>query len=145
MGKFIWICLLTAVLWKIGRSDCKTYTIPASLCAALLALGAVKVFWMGMPPAEAVSGVMAAGVPLLFLYAVSGGRAIGGGDVKLMMSAGVCLGGEKTLLAMLIGSVAAVVVHPLRRKFAGASSEVAFGPYLAFGIWAAEVCCWYWK
>ena len=40
------------------------------------------------------------------------------------------------LLAMILGSVSGAVIHSVRMR-KGAGSKLAFGPYLAFGIWVA--------
>lgn len=128
-------CLLTVLLWKIGVSDEKTYTIPNRYCLELLFLGVLKMILLKSPLSDAALGAAAAGVPLLFLYIFSGGRAIGGGDVKMMFAAGVCLGAKGGLPALFIGALSALLFHPLRMKFCGAPSRLAFGPYLSFGVW----------
>ena len=70
-----------------------------------------------------------------FLYI---GAGLGMGDVKLMFGAGLLLGGGRMLLAMFLGSLAGSVIHTIRMK-RGAGKKLAFGPYLAFGIWTSAL------
>lgn len=132
-------CLLTAVLLAAGLSDAKTYTIPDRFPVYILLLGGLKIILMRSLLAEAALGVLAGGLPLIFLYIISKSRAIGGGDVKLMMAAGFYLSGHHALTALLIGCLAAVIIHGLRIKFQHAESKLALGPYLSFGIWIVSV------
>lgn len=132
-------CLLTAVLLAVSLSDHKTYTIPLRYSVYLLLLGIVKMIWMRSLPAEAALGALAGGLPLVFLYGFSGGRMIGGGDVKLMLAAGFYLGSRRALPALFIGCLTAVLVHGLRMKLQNAEAKLAMGPYLSFGIWVAAL------
>lgn len=131
-------CLLTTVLLFVSLSDAENYTIPMSCSVYVLILGILKMILLRGRFVEAALGMLAAGIPLLFLYCISRGRAIGGGDVKLMMAAGVYLG-NRTLIAIFAGCLTAVILHPLRMKFQGIPSKVAFGPYLSLGIWMTAV------
>jgi leader peptidase (prepilin peptidase)/N-methyltransferase len=56
------------------------------------------------------------------------------GDVKLVAAAGLLLGWPKMLLAVLLGSLGGALIHSARMK-RGAARKLAFGPYLAAGIW----------
>ena len=56
------------------------------------------------------------------------------GDVKLMAAAGLLLGWPRILLSMLVGSITGAVIHLIRMRH-GAGRKLAFGPYLAAGIW----------
>lgn len=59
---------------------------------------------------------------------------MGGGDVKLMASAGLLLGWKLILLAFILGCIFASVIHLLKMRFTDADSRLAFGPYLSAGI-----------
>ena len=74
----------------------------------------------------------------LLLHLLTGGRGLGLGDVKLMGAAGLLLGWMNILLAMILGSVSGAVIHSVRMR-RGAGRKLAFGPYLAFGIWVAAL------
>jgi leader peptidase (prepilin peptidase)/N-methyltransferase len=82
------------------------------------------------------------GVFLLFYYGaiwILKREGLGFGDVKLAFAAGLLLGWQKMLLAMLIASVSAsiilVILRRVRRDEEG--HEYPFGPFLAVGIGAA--------
>ena len=73
------------------------------------------------------------------LFLVSGGSAIGGGDVKLMASCGLILGWKLIILAFLLGCIIGSVVHVIRIKISGAGRVLAMGPYLSVGIFLAAL------
>jgi leader peptidase (prepilin peptidase)/N-methyltransferase len=68
------------------------------------------------------------------LFKVSGGRAIGGGDIKLMAAAGLLLGWKQIVLAFVLGCVAGAVIHSIRMRVSHAEHMLAMGPYLSLGI-----------
>ena len=72
-------------------------------------------------------------------YLVSGGRWIGGGDVRIGVMMGAWLGWQATLVALLIayvvGAVCGVTLIALQKK--QRKSEIAFGTFLAFGTFTA--------
>ena len=74
---------------------------------------------------------------LLVLLILSGGSAIGGGDVKLMAGSGLFLGLKLNILAFLLGCIIGSFIHIIRMKFFNAGRELAMGPYLAVGIMLA--------
>ena len=74
----------------------------------------------------------------LLLWFVTKGTGLGMGDVKLMGAAGLLLGWQRILLAMILGSVSGAIIHSVRMK-RGAPRKLAFGPYLAAGIWVAAL------
>ena len=91
-----------------------------------------------------VIGLFAASVPLLLIYLISKGRAMGLGDVYLMAAAGLYLGWQRVLVALFIGIIFGAVAG-LIIKSRGGSSEFAFGPWLSIGIlvamiWGWEIC-----
>ena len=62
---------------------------------------------------------------------------MGGGDIKLMAAAGLFLGWENCILAMVIGCIVGSVIHLMRMKISKKESVLAFGPYLSIGIFIA--------
>ena len=78
-----------------------------------------------------VSGVLAV------LYYASKGRAIGGGDVKLMAVCGLMLGWKLILLAFSLGCILGAVIHVIRMKVSGEKHVLALGPYLSAGVFIA--------
>lgn len=73
----------------------------------------------------------------LILYYATKGRGIGGGDVKLMAVAGLLIGWQKILLALVLGAILGSVIHIARMKISGEEHILAFGPYLSAGIFIA--------
>ena len=90
----------------------------------------------------AVSGLF------LVIYLVTKGRGIGGGDIKLMAAAGLLLGWQQILLAMMIGAILGSIIHLLLMALKDKDRVLAFGPYLSLGIFIAmlygsEIMKWY--
>ena len=136
MVRVILLSLLSSILLVVALIDWRTFTIPNGLNLAIFVLGVVRVI---TDPANWLSyliGMVCVSGLFLLIYIASKGNGLGMGDVKLMGAAGLLLGGMNILLAMIIGSVSGAVIHSLRMK-RGAGKKLAFGPYLAFGIWIA--------
>lgn len=70
----------------------------------------------------------------LMIYLLSKGEAIGGGDVKLMICAGLGLGLSGAIVAFLVSFVSASIIHLAIMKFLKKGNKLAFGPYMAIGI-----------
>lgn len=84
----------------------------------------------------------------MIIYWITRGNGIGGGDIKLMAAAGLLLGWKEILLALVIGSVAGSVIHLILMKVQKKDRVLAFGPYLALGIFFAmlygnAIITWY--
>lgn len=83
----------------------------------------------------AVAGTVAGGLPLAVLYAITAGRGLGLGDVKLACCIGAGLGARGALLAVgmafVCGGIYAAYVLLTRKAQRG--TEVYFAPYLALG------------
>jgi len=96
--------------------------------------------WMPLTLGDHLIGAVLVSGFLLLLYLVTKGRGIGGGDIKLMAAAGLFLGWKSIVLAFIIGCVAGSIIHLIRMKVSNKDHVLAFGPYLAFGIFVA--CLW---
>ena len=124
-----------------------------AIATALLAVAAgIEGEWW--PFGRALIGaVLASGFLLLLALLWPRGGAMGGGDIKLALLLGLCLGwlglGHVALgmfLGFLLGSVAGVALLALRAK--GARDHFAFGPFLALGTlvavwWGTQILDWY--
>ena len=93
-------------------------------------------------------GFLCVSVFLLILYYATGGRAIGGGDVKLMAVCGLLLGWKLIIFAFLLGCIIGSVIHLIRMKVSGEGHVLAMGPYLSAGVaiavlWGNEFLQWY--
>ena len=103
------MCLMTSALIVLSVIDWQTYEIPVS----------INIF--------------------LVIYLLSGGRAIGGGDIKLMVACGLILGWQLIILAFFLGCIIGSVTHLIRIRVSGAGHMLAMGPYLSAGIFIAAL------
>ncbi len=101
----------------------------ALLSGLLLVLAAID----GRLGSTLISGTIVAS-PLVLLYAITGGRGLGLGDVKLAFPIGLGLGslaGLGALGAAFVAGAAVGVVLLTRGR--ARTSSIRFGPFLAFG------------
>lgn len=142
------ICLMASGLFAMSVIDWRTYEIANGwhfyfLIIALINIGLDYTNWLNY-----IIGAFCVSVPLLLIYLISGGRAIGGGDVKLMFACGLFIGWQNALLALIIACVVGSIIHLIRMRISGASKVLAMGPYLALGIlvvclYGNEIINWY--
>lgn len=141
-------CLAGSALLALAVIDFKTYEIPAGFNIFIGVLGIIRVItdyknWLAY-----VLGLIAVSAFLYVLFVVSRGRAIGGGDVKLMAACGLLLGFKLIILAFLWGCILGAVIHVIRMKVSGENHVLAMGPYLAVGVmtaalWGNTFLTWY--
>jgi leader peptidase (prepilin peptidase)/N-methyltransferase len=141
-------CLLMSALLVLSVIDWRTYEIPIGINIFILCLGILQVItdyknWMNY-----LAGFLCISILLELILLISRGRAIGGGDVKLMAAAGLLLGWKQIILAFLLGCIIGSVIHLLRMKLSGADRVLAMGPYLSAGIaiaalWGTQMLNWY--
>ncbi len=132
-------CLFTSALLVLSVIDFRTYEIPFGINVFIAVLGVVRL-------ATDISGwllyvlgmVLVSGI-FYVVYLVTGGRGMGGGDIKLMAAAGLLLGAPKVFLAMLLGCALAVLIHSIRMRVSGEDHKLAFGPYLAAGLFLSAI------
>ena len=144
----ILFCICASVLIVISVIDWRTYEIPFGCNIIIGILGIVRVFLNLAHWYDYVIGFFAVSGLFLIIYWITKGRGIGGGDIKLMAAAGLLLGWQNILLSLMIGSIAGSVIHLALMKIQGKDRVLAFGPYLAFGIFTAmlygnEIITWY--
>lgn len=132
------VSALTAVLIVIAVIDWRTFTIPNGLNLTIFLLGLIRVITDRGNWGNYLIGMVSVGGLFFLLWALTAGRGLGMGDVKLMAAAGLLLGWMNILLAMVVGSLSGAVIHSIRMR-RGAGRKLAFGPYLAFGIWFAAL------
>ena len=130
-------CTLFSALLTLAVIDARTMEIPFGINVFIFILGLVRLFtdlnnWpLYLICFAAVSGFF------LLVYLITGGRGIGGGDIKLMAAAGLLLGWKNILLSLMIAAIVATVVHLIRMAIVKAGKMLAFGPYLSIGIFIA--------
>ena len=141
-------CACASTLIVISMIDFRTYEIPFGCNLVILALGAVRLI-LDLPHWYSyVIGFFTVSGIFMIIYWITRGNGIGGGDIKLMAAAGLLLGWKEILLALVIGSVAGSVIHLILMKVQKKDRVLAFGPYLALGIFFAmlygnAIITWY--
>lgn len=142
------ICAMASGLLVMSVIDWRTYEIANGFhfyfgTIALINLTLDCQNWLNY-----VIGFFCVSLVLLAIYLLSGGRAIGGGDVKLMAACGLFLGWQNVILALAIGCIVGSVIHIIRMRLFNAGNVLAMGPYLAIGIFIAsmfgdQLIAWY--
>ena len=134
-------CVVISALLALSVIDFRTYIIPIGFNIFILVFGAVLLLYRltvkGMEIRSAVPyiiGIFAVSVPLGILWFLSKGKAIGGGDVKLMGAAGLLVGWKLIIAALILGCILGSIIHIARMKLSKAGRVLAMGPYLAAGI-----------
>lgn len=140
--------LFSSALIAITIIDWVTYEIPANINIFIFILGSLRVILDIHNFSNYLLGFFLVSTLLLILYLVTKGRAIGGGDIKLMAVAGLLLGWQLIILAFFIGCILGSLIHIIRMKFSGADNVFAMGPYLSAGIlismlWGKNIINWY--
>lgn len=141
-------CLLATALFVLSVIDFRTYEIPPSINWFIFVLGGIHLVYDRRNWLEYVIGFFCVSLFLLLLFYASGGRAMGGGDVKLMAAAGFLLGWKLIILAFFIGCMLGSVIHIARMRIQKKDHQLAMGPYLAAGIflsvlWGNDIIQWY--
>lgn len=141
-------CFMASALLALSVIDFRTYEIPFGFNVFLTVLGLCHIALDFGNWSEYVIGFFAVSFFLEILLLASGGRAIGGGDVKLMAACGLLLGWKLIVLAFFIGCILGSVIHIIRMKVSHAEHVLAMGPYLSMGIliaalWGNAFIEWY--
>ncbi len=141
-------CLLASALLVLSVIDFRTFEIPIGINGFILVLGLIHMYLHRDCWYDYVIGFVLVSGILELIVLLSKGRAMGGGDVKLMAAAGLFIGWKGILLAFVIGCVLGAVIHVIRMKFFKAGRMLAFGPYLSGGIliaalWTDVILNWY--
>ena len=131
-------CVLFSMLLVLTVIDWRTFTIPNGINLVIFLLGVIRLVtdldnWLTY-----LIGMLAVALVFLLMNIATGGRGLGMGDVKLVAAAGLLLGWPKMLLAVLVGSLSGAIIHMIRMR-GGEGRKLAFGPYLAAGIWFAAL------
>lgn len=141
-------CLMTSALLTLSVIDFRTYEIPFGINVFILALGLIHLVFHLQDWLTYVIGLLLVSTFLEILVIVSKGRAMGGGDVKLMAAAGFLIGWQNSLLALFLGCIVGSVIHLIRMKISDQDHVLAMGPYLSIGIliaalWGQKFFDWY--
>ena len=148
-------CALLSALLGLSVIDARTQEIPFCFnvfigIIALLRIGIA--FYNGGIQAifPHLIGAVAVSLPLYIIYIISGRRAIGGGDLKLMLTTGLFLGWQLVVLGFFVGCFLGAVIHTIRMKSSNAGRVLSLGPYLSAGLvfslfFGQSVIAWYLK
>ena len=139
---------MASALLVLSVIDFRTYEIPFGINLFILALGLVRAATDFSDILTYLIGLFSVSIVLAILYYATGGKAIGGGDVKLMAACGLLLGWKLIILAFLLGCVLGAVIHVIRMKVSGEGRVLAMGPYLSMGVliaslWGERMLDWY--
>ncbi|MCH5274832.1 MAG: prepilin peptidase [Lachnospiraceae bacterium] len=132
-------CLAGSALLVLSFIDWKTYEIPVGCNIFIGFLGIIRAALDYRNLLLYIIGLVSVSVFLYILYVCTKGRAIGGGDIKLMAACGLLLGWKLIILAFLIGCIVGAVVHLIRMRVSGEGHVLAMGPYLSIGVMAAAL------
>ena len=137
----VWLVLLTGFV-ALSVYDLKWFLLPDKLVLPLTLLAVVKVAVDGLVFNEGLTlivssltgGLLIAGL-FYGLFAISNGRWIGGGDVKLVFMLGLLAGSPPmallvVFLSSVFGTLAALPL--LIRGKANRATQIPYGPFLFF-------------
>ena len=141
-------CLMTSALIVIAVIDERTYQIPVSQNLFLGLLGIIMTVYDFRHILSHIIGAVIVSLFLYGLYYFSSGKAIGGGDIKLMAYAGLLLGAKNIIFAFILACILGSVIHTIRMKVSKRNNLLALGPYLSAGIfiaalWGSRFWTWY--
>ena len=141
-------CLMTSALIVIAVIDERTYQIPVSQNLFLGLLGIIMTVYDFRHILSHIIGAVIVSLFLYGLYYFSSGKAIGGGDIKLMAYAGLLLGTKNIIFAFILACILGSVIHTIRMKVNKRNNLLALGPYLSAGIfiaalWGSRFWTWY--
>lgn len=135
------MALMCSALLALSVIDFRTYEIPVGFNIFIGCLGILRLLTDLSSWPDSLIGLFCVSVPLLLIFLVSKGRAIGGGDVKLMAACGFLIGWQKICFAFLVGCILGAVIHSVRMRVSKADHVLAMGPYLSIGVFLSLFLC----
>jgi len=141
-------CLCASALLALSFIDWRTQEIPVGFNIFILLLGLIRLITDIGNWSQYVIGLFAVSGFLFLLFLFTGGRGIGGGDIKLMAATGLLLGWQLNIIGFLIGCIVGSIIHLTLMAIKKADRVLAFGPYLSMGIfiamiWGEQLVSWY--
>ncbi len=145
----IYFLIIACLLELIFIYDLKHYIIPDKLVFSAIGIALIYNIFTGSLLNSVIAVVVSAGF-FFCIWAISRGRWLGFGDVKLAFLMGIFLGFPNILTALffafLIGSIVGLILIALKKK--KMKSEVPFGPFLVLGtfvglFWGEKIIHWY--
>ena len=141
-------CLFASTLIVLSLIDIRTREIPAGTTIFILVLGVAATLLDLQNWLTHLIGLFAVSLPLVLIFVLSGGRGIGGGDIKLMAGCGLLLGWKLVVLGFFFGCIAATIIHIALMAVKKVDRTLSFGPYLSIGVftallWGTPLINWY--
>ena len=130
---------MTSALLALSVIDFRTFEIPMGFNIFLAVVGLARVATDPGNWLLYLIGFFAVSVFLLIVFLITGGRGIGGGDIKLMAVCGLILGWKLILVAFILGCVLGSILHLIRMSVKKEGAVLAFGPYLSLGVLIAAL------
>ncbi|MBR4719011.1 MAG: prepilin peptidase [Lachnospiraceae bacterium] len=147
-GTSVCYCALFSALLVLSIIDFRTLEIPLGCNIFILAVGLIHLCVDYSNWLQYVIGLTAVSLFLYIIYVGTGGRGIGGGDIKLMAACGLLLGWKLNILGFILGCILGSVIHIIRMKVSKQDHVLAMGPYLSIGVmiaalWGDRIINWY--
>lgn len=127
------IGIIASILLTISFIDSKYFLIPDKLTFSLFVIGILFICLGYIKIIDAFLGFFSVSSLFYILYIFTKQEGIGGGDIKLMAACGVFLGVEKSIIALEIACLLALLIQGIWKKIKR-KKMFAFGPYLSIGI-----------
>ena len=147
-GTTVCYMALFSALLVLSVIDFRTYEIPLGCNIFILTVGLIHMCMDLSHWSQYVIGLITVSLFLYLIYFFSKGRAIGGGDVKLMGACGFLLGWQLNIVAFFLGCLLGSVIHIIRMRISKEDHVLAMGPYLSMGVmisalWGQRLIDWY--
>lgn len=130
-------CFLVSALFVLSVIDYRTLEIPIRINVFILCIGVLHAVLDFHNIIHYIIGFFSASLFLLLCFILTRGRGIGGGDIKLMAAAGLCVGWQNILFALTVGCVVGSVIQCVIIAVTKNKTKFAMGPYLSLGIFVA--------
>jgi len=139
----IWLVMCVGLMALVAF-DLKWYLLPNKIVFPLIGLAVVQVLGVSFlyhggvhEIIGAIAGVVIIAGLFYFIFQVSKGTWIGGGDVKLGIALGLLAGGPlKSLLLLFVASVCGIIISApmLAMGKANRKTQLPFGPFLILAL-----------
>ncbi len=128
---------LASALLVLSVIDYRTLEIPVCINAVIMGIGIIHIILDLENWIHYLIGFFAASLFLFLCLIITRGKGIGGGDIKLMAVAGLCLGWQNIMLSLAVGCIVGSVIQCIIIAVTKNKTKFAMGPYLSVGIFVA--------
>jgi leader peptidase (prepilin peptidase)/N-methyltransferase len=134
---------VVSVLLILSIVDWKTMEIMPLFQIILLGYGLLHFFWKLSLWRDWILGSLIVSVPLALVFFASRGKAVGGGDVKLMALCGFYVGASRIFFAFFLACFLSCLHQAVRwirkKKTPEIRQACAMGPYLSIGVFFSMI------